>query len=107
MSDLDNFGTASFDEWLLEELRDPEFAREYLNAALEDEDPRMFLLALRYLAKAHGGMAQLAEEAELSRETLYRTLSLKGNPTLSTLTAILDVFGWQLALEPKSKERAA
>lgn len=106
MNNLDKFGTASFDDWLLEQLADPEFAREYLNAALEDEDPRLFLLALRYLAKAHGGMAHLAEEADLSRESLYRTLSLKGNPTLSTLISILDVFGWQLALEPKDKRAA-
>ena len=49
-------------------------------------------------------MAALAERAGLSRETLYRTLSDKGNPRLETLTAILAAFGLRLAVAPATRE---
>ena len=54
---------------LIESLRDTGEAEEYLNAALEEEDPELFLLALRNAAEAQGGMAQLAEKTKLSRES--------------------------------------
>jgi probable addiction module antidote protein len=84
---------------LLEDLADPEFAIKYLNAALEDEDQRVFLLALRDLAEARG-MSQVAREAQLNRENLYRMLSPNGNPQLSSLTALLRGIGLRLAIQP-------
>ena len=81
------------DEWLFEQLQDARFAAEYLNAASEDDDPRTYLTALRKVVEARGGMAAIAEKAHLSRETLYRTLSNRGNPTIKTLNAVLKAAG--------------
>jgi probable addiction module antidote protein len=76
----------SHDEVMVEKLRrDPEFAAEYLKAALDDEDePQVLLIALRHLAEAKGGMAKIAKAAGIERESLYRALSKRGNPRLST-----------------------
>ena len=58
------------------------------------------------VADAVGGMAELAEKTGLSRETLYRTLSEKGNPRLDTLTAILGAFGLRLSVQAnQSRQR--
>lgn len=96
--------TKSYQAALIESLKDPEEAAAYLNAALEDESEdadELFLLALRNVAEARG-MSKLAEEAALNRESLYRMLSPKGNPRLSTLGALLDALGLRLAVEVKA-----
>ncbi len=85
--------TAKHDDWLLEQLKDADFAAEFLNAASEDDDPKTYLTALRKVVEARGGMASVAEKAHLSRETLYRTLSARGNPTIKTLSAVLKATG--------------
>jgi probable addiction module antidote protein len=90
----------------LKELRaDPELAAEYLKEAmysLEDpEDRAAGLLALRTVAEAYGGLAAVAAEAGISRESLYRALSPKGNPTLKTLLAVLKTVGMRLTVEPE------
>ena len=74
----------------------------YLEAMLEDGDPRVVPVALRTVADAVGGIAALAEKTGLSRETLYRTLSDKGNPRLDTLGAILGAFGLRIAVSPRT-----
>lgn len=66
---------------------------------LQDGDARAVPVALRTVADALGGMAALAEKTGLSRETLYRTLSEKGNPRLDTLGAILHAFGLRLSVQ--------
>ena len=81
-----------YDDFLDERLQDPARAAGYLNACLEDEDPEVFLLALRQVARARGGVAKLAESASLSREHLYRMLSENGNPELRSLEALLDAL---------------
>ena len=63
-------------------LKNSKEAAAYLNAALEDEDIRVFLVALRDVTEAYGGISYLAKETDLNRESLYRTLSLQGNPTI-------------------------
>jgi len=96
--------TKSYQAALIESLKDPEEAAAYLNAALEEdaEDAEeLFLLALRNVAEARG-IAQLAEEAALNRESLYRALSAKGNPRLSTIGAVLDALRLRLAVEVKA-----
>ncbi len=84
-----------------EDLQDPEEAAGYLNACLEDGDPEVFLLALRDVARARGGVAKLAEATELNREHLYRMLSESGNPELRSLEALLDALGFRLAVRLK------
>lgn len=96
--------TKSYQTTLLESLRDPEESAAYLNAALEEDSEdaeELFLLALRNVAEAHG-MAKLADGTALNRESLYRTLSAKGNPRLSTLGALLNALGLRLAVEVKA-----
>jgi len=83
---------------LIESLRDVSEAEEYLNAALEEDDPELFLLALRNVAEAQGGVTQLAEKAKLNRESLYKILSERGNPELRSLDALLHALGFRLAV---------
>lgn len=87
-----------YQEYLMESLRDPRESKAYLNAALEEEDPELFLLALRNVAEAQGGIAQLAEKANLNRESLYKMLSERGNPELRSLDALLHALGFRLAV---------
>jgi probable addiction module antidote protein len=87
------------------ELRaDRDLAGEYLKAAMEsldDPDNRAAgLVALRTVAEAYGGLAAIALDAGISRESLYRALSPKGNPTLRTLLAVLKSVGMRLSVEP-------
>jgi probable addiction module antidote protein len=93
-----NKASRPYKESLLEDLKDPNEAAEYLTAAIEDDSPDIFLLALRDVAEAHG-MKRLAEDAQLNRESMYRMLSDQGNPQLSSLTAILHQLGLRLAVE--------
>ena len=88
------------DEWLHQALQDPEFAAEFLNAAGEIEDPVTYLVALRKVVEARGGMALVAQRANLSRETLYRTLSARGNPTIKTLSSVLSAVGLKMQCHP-------
>ena len=91
--------TVSHRVWLIAELRaDPALAVEYLSAAAEDEDPRVYLAALRTVAEAIG-MAKVAKAAGVPRESLYRALSSSGNPRFSTLHAIMKAAGLKMAVE--------
>lgn len=91
----------SHDDAMVRELRShPDFAAEYVRAALEDtDDPRVLLIALRRVAEARGGIAKLAKAAGIERESLYRALSAHGNPRLSTLVAVTKAMGLKLTLE--------
>jgi len=64
------------------------------------------LLALRTVAEAYGGLGTVAAAAGISRETLYRTLSPKGNPTLRTLLAVLKTVGLRLSVEAEQHAHA-
>jgi probable addiction module antidote protein len=92
--------STSYDEGIVRRLRkDPEFAAEYLKVALEDSDePRVLLIALRHLALARG-IARVAKSAGIERESLYRALSMRGNPRLSTLVAVTKAIGLRLTVE--------
>lgn len=83
---------------LIENLRDAREAEEYLNAALEEDDPELFLLTLRNVAEAQGGVAQLAEKTKLNRESLYKMLSERGNPEFRSLETLLHALGFRLAV---------
>jgi len=91
----------SHDEAMIKQLRhDPDFAAEYLKAALDDSDePKVLLIALRHLAEAKGGIAKVAKRAGVERESLYRALSPRGNPRLSTLMAVAKALGLTLTVQ--------
>lgn len=91
-----------YQEELLQRLQNPKEARAYLNTALDDEDPRIFLLALKNVLEAQGGnMSALAKKSQLNRESLYRMLSKRGNPRLTSIRSVLDAMGWQLTINDK------
>jgi probable addiction module antidote protein len=91
----------TYKDHLLKELKDPVFALKYLNACMEDGDHGVFLLALRDVAEAYGGVGRLAKKAGLNREHLWRMLSKRGNPRLENLVQLAHAFGWRLALVGK------
>lgn len=88
----------SHDDAVIEMLReDPTMALDYLRTAFDELDEEggesAFLMALRHVVDAQGGVAAIAERAKVSRESLYRSLSPKGNPTLRTMTAVIKATG--------------
>lgn len=98
-----------YHEWEVEKLRsDPELAVECLKVALESldnpDERGGSLLMLRSLAEAYGGLGAVAAKAGISRESLYRSLSPKGNPTLKTLIAVLNTMGLRLSVVPQEKK---
>ncbi len=92
---------------LLNDLKnDIGYAAKYLSAALADSK-EAFLVALRDVAEAQKGIGQIAGQTKLNRENLYRTLSKHGNPTLSTLSGVLDAVGLKIAVVEKDAELPA
>lgn len=85
----------SFESVLKDHLSDPEQAAKYLTACYE-EGPEEFLQALRDVVDAQGGMSRTAKLAGLNRESLYRQLSRRGNPSLASLNAVLTSLGLKL-----------
>ena len=98
------------DETIKELRANRQFAIDYLKAALQElDDPdnrAAGLLALRDVAEAYGGLGMVAQQAGISREALYRSLSPKGNPTLKTLLAVLKTVGMRLSVEPENHIQA-
>ena len=90
-------------EWLAEQLRDPELCVAYLNAALTEGDQGAFMLALRNVAKARGGVTAMARETGMNRVALSRALSEAGNPELRSLIKILEASSLELKVVPKAK----
>jgi probable addiction module antidote protein len=92
--------TESYDDIMADDLRNDEYAIAYLNDALMDsEEPRLFLLALRRVAKARGvTMTEISDSLHLERRGLYKIFSEEGNPRWDTLTRILVFLGFNLQL---------
>ncbi len=93
--------TASYESGLKASLINSEEAAAYLDAALEENDQEVFLLALRDIAEARG-FSRVAQDTLLNRENLYRMLSTTGNPQLSSLMTLLRSIGLRLAVEVES-----
>ena len=85
--------TTSYQEDLIEALKDPREAAAYLNAAMEERDRELFLLAMGNVAEAHGGMAAVSAKAKLNRESMYRMLSKQGNPEIKSIMTLLHAMG--------------
>ena len=90
--------TTEYETGLKASLMNPDEAAAYLDAALEENDQEIFLLALRDIAEARG-FSQVAQDTLLNRENLYRMLSSTGNPRLSSLMTLLRSIGLRLAVE--------
>ena len=102
---IEKMRTIKYRDELLESLKDPREASAYLNAALEEKDSRLFLVALRNVAEAFGGLLRVSKRARLNRENLYRMLSKRGNPEISSLEAVLEAVGLRLAVEVRKDRR--
>ncbi len=89
--------SVSYEAALLEDLKEPSEAAAYLEAAMSEDDPAVFLLALRQVATAHG-MTSIARKAQVGRESLYKTLSGTGNPEIRTLRRLLHAMGLRLGV---------
>jgi probable addiction module antidote protein len=95
----------SYEDSLIESLKNRKEAAAYLEAAIEDGDQAVLMLALRHVAQAQGGVAEIARRAKLTREATYKMLSKVGNPALSSLTAVLAATGLRLAVKPLAPRR--
>lgn len=89
-----------YEPWLVERLKNPLEAAAYLEAVLEDGDQAAIMLALRQIAQAQGGVAEVARRAKLTREATYKMLSKSGNPELRSLSAVLKATGLRIAVKP-------
>ena len=90
--------TVSYKKILREKLDDPEQAAEYLTACYA-EGPEVFLVGLRDVVEAQGGVARAAELSKLNRESLYRLVSRDGNPRLTSLSSVLSALGLKVTFE--------
>lgn len=95
--------TIDYSEHLLADLQDLDYAAGYLTAALEEGED-VFLLAVRDVVQAHGGINSLSQATSLNRENLYAMLSKEGNPRLSSLAKILNTLGLAISFVPKSSD---
>ena len=94
-----------YQESLLKALKDSTEAIAYLNAALMDKDPRVFLLALKDVLTAQKiDITSFAEESGITRQNIYRILSMKGNPRWDSLTSLLNALGLQVHLAEKKNK---
>lgn len=83
---------------LMKRLRDPEYAAAYLTEVLAEKDREAFLIALKDVVNASGGMGELAGRVGIRRPSLYKILSSNGNPTLETLQQILTSIGLRVSI---------
>lgn len=86
-------------------LRTEEDMVAYLEAALEDGEPTLVAAALGDIARAKG-MTQVAREAGLGRESLYKALSPSGNPEFATILKVIAALGLQLHAAPARPKAA-
>ena len=86
---ISEYDTAEF-------LDNEEIIAEYLAAAMEDPNPDVFIAALATVARARG-MTQLAKDAGLSRESLYKTLAPGAKPRFETIVKITKALGVPMA----------
>jgi len=90
----------SYEDWLIGRLKDPAEAAAYLEAVIEEGDQAAIMLALRQVARARGGIAEIARKAKLTREATYKMLSRSGNPELRSLTSVLRATGLRFSVKP-------
>ncbi|MCD4814398.1 putative addiction module antidote protein [bacterium] len=86
----------SYQKDLIHDLKDTREAIAYLNAAMEAGEKNAFLMAIRNVAEAQGGMSKIAKKTDINRVSLYKMTSGKGNPGLMNIITILHSLGFRL-----------
>lgn len=98
--------TVSYHEHLIEYLRkDASQAIGYLNASLELGDPEAFLIALRNVLEAQGGMTKFSRSTKINRVSLYKMLSKSGNPGFQNIMLLLNALGIKFQFSKKSESK--
>jgi len=87
----------------IDTLTSPEAERAYLEAAFEDGDPALIAAAIGDIARARG-ISQIARDAGLSREVMYKSFRKEGNPTLETLASVVKALGFKLTVTSVAQE---
>jgi probable addiction module antidote protein len=96
--------TKDYKAALLKRLKDPEYAAGYLADVLETESQEAFLIAVRNVLDARkANVSKVSKKSGITRQALYRALSKRGNPRLSTLHGILKAAGLRIVFEPEKK----
>jgi probable addiction module antidote protein len=96
--------TVRYHDILMDELQDKELCIAYLNECLSDEDPRIFLNALRNVIEAQfGSMQDVAKKSNIQRQHLYKMLSDDGNPQLSSIYKLINGLGFKLSINTEEK----
>ena len=91
----------TFTKWdLADHINTKEDVLGILDAALEENDTALLLAVIGDIARSKG-IAQVAKDLNLARESLYRSLSQDGNPSFSTVVHVLDNLGFQLSVKQK------
>jgi probable addiction module antidote protein len=100
-----NKRTKNYHESLIKRLKNPLEAAAYLNVVLESGDNEMFLVALRNVSEAHGGMARLSRLTKLNRANLYKMLSEHGRPEIQSIHRVLEALGLKLFISAMPTEK--
>ena len=88
-------------EWdMANHINTKEDVTAYLEAALEENDTALLFAVIGDIARSKG-MAQIANDLNLARESLYRSLAKDGNPSFNTVVKVLDNLGYQLSVREK------
>jgi probable addiction module antidote protein len=95
-----------YEDWLIGRLKDPAEAAAYLEAVIDEGDQAAIMLALRQVAMARGGIAQVARKAGLTREATYKMLSKSGNPELRSFNSVLEATGLRISVRPIDRKTA-
>jgi len=96
--------TVSYREDLMKSLKDPAEREAYINAALEDGDPKLLLSVLKDCAEAMGGMTWLQGKTHITRQGLHALLSKGGNPRFDNLERVLSAFNLRLSVKSTTRQ---
>ena len=96
----------NYDSSLKKQLQDPDMSAEYLSAAVREGSLEGFLIALKSVAEALGGIGTIAKVTNLNRQSMYRMFSERGNPTVSNLLTVLHALGIEISfISQENKKR--
>ena len=97
---------SSYQDDFLRHLKDPEFAAEYLIAALDENDEEFLQESLALLIKVHG-YTKISEETGIARQAIYKMLSGEGNPSFQNINKLRGAIGLEFIVRTKKKKRAS